>query len=70
MHSEANDKKRGASYVGLGIVFGSGLGAGLGVVFGEALFGNVGVGISLGAGLGIVFGAALGHRTKKSGDNK
>ena len=52
-----------AHYVGIGLVFG----AGIGTAFGAA-FGNVGLGVALGAAFGIVLGAAFAGSGAKRDD--
>ena len=59
-------KNSSANYIGLGLVFGAGLGVTLG-----AAFGNVGLGISFGAGIGLVIGTiifSLSQTTKPKDD--
>lgn len=61
-------------YVGLGVAFGSGIGAGFGIILGEAVFGNIGTGLAvcsgMGVSIGIIFGAALDARQTKKNANQ
>ena len=61
-NNEKQDRSK-AHYIGIGLVFG----AGLGVTFG-AVFGNVGIGVTFGAAFGMIVGAALSVLGAKGGD--
>ena len=64
-----NNDSRGRSrtkYVGIGLVFGAGVGMSFGAAFGAA-FGNVGLGVALGPIFGAVFGMAIGAVLSASG---
>ena len=58
-----NQVRSKAHYVGIGLVFG----AGIGTVFG-AVFGNVGLGVAFGTAFGIILGAGLSGSGAKGGD--
>jgi len=61
-NNEKQDRSK-AHYIGIGLVFG----AGLGVVFG-ATFGNIGLSVTFGAAFGMIVGAALSGLGAKGGD--
>ncbi len=61
-NNEKQDRSK-AHYIGIGLVFG----AGLGVAFGAA-FGNIGLGITFGAAFGMIVGAAVLNLGGKGGD--
>lgn len=60
-----SERKDSAKPVGLGIVFGAGIGAGIGIVLGDGIFGDTGTGLTLGAAIGLALGIVLGVIRKK-----